>query len=65
MPVALHLTFADGTTEAIRLPVEIWYRGNQYVYAREFPVEVTRVEIDPAQVLPDVERENNVWSSPL
>ena len=65
MPVAFRLTFADGTTEEGRLPVEIWYRGNQYVYAREFRVEVNRVEIDPEQVLPDVRRENNVWPSPL
>lgn len=64
MPVAFRITFADGTTEAVRLPVEIWYRGNRYVYAREFRVEVTRVEIDPEQVLPDVRRENNVWSNP-
>lgn len=62
MPVAFRLTFADGTTEAVRLPVEIWYRGNRYVYAREFRGEVIKVEIDPEQVLPDVRRENNVWS---
>lgn len=63
MPVVLRLTFADGSTESARLPVEIWYRGNRYIYAREFPVEVNRVEIDPEQELPDVRRDNNVWSS--
>jgi hypothetical protein len=63
MPIVLRLTFADGSSESVRLPVEIWYRGNRYVYAREFPVEVNGVQIDPEQVLPDVRRENNVWPS--
>lgn len=63
MPVVLRLTFADSTAQLVRLPVEIWYRGDRYVYAREFPVEVSRVQIDPEEVLPDVRRENNVWPS--
>lgn len=61
MPVMLRLTFADGSTQPVRLPVEIWYRGNRYIYAREFPVEVTRVEFDSQRVLPDVDRQNDVW----
>jgi hypothetical protein len=61
MPVPLLLTFADSTTERVRLPVEVWYLGDRYVLRRPFPKRVTRVEVDPAHVLPDVDRGNNVW----
>ena len=33
MPVELELGFEDGTTELVKLPVEIWYAGDRYVYA--------------------------------
>ena len=32
MPVELELGFADGSTQTVKLPVEIWYGGNRYVY---------------------------------
>ena len=32
MPVELELTFDDGGTQVVKLPVEIWYGGNRYVY---------------------------------
>ena len=64
MPVDLRLTYANGATEAVRLPVEIWYLGNRYTYQRRVPADVVKVEIDPAQNFPDVRRGNNVWTRP-
>ena len=32
MPVELGLAFDDGSTQVVKLPVEIWYGGNRYVY---------------------------------
>lgn len=61
MPVELWLTFADGSTHRVRLPVEIWYRANRYVYAKHFADEVTRVGLDWQKILPDVNRRNDVW----
>ena len=61
MPVDLRLTYGNGTTEDVRLPVEIWFQGNHYVYARKVPAAVVKVEIDPGQNFPDVRRGNNVW----
>ncbi len=61
MPVDLRLTFADGSTEAVRLPVEIWLLRNRYVYIRPARAELVKVEIDPDSQFPDVRRENNVW----
>ena len=54
--------YANGSTETVRLPVEIWLLGNHYLYERKFATDVVKVEIDPGQNFPDVRRENNVWT---
>jgi len=64
MPVDLRLTYANGATESVRLPVEIWYLGNRYVYQRKVPADIVKVEIDPGQNFPDVRRGNNTWMKP-
>jgi hypothetical protein len=61
MPVDLTLTFADGSSDAVRLPVEVWYLGDHYVYDRDSPSALVKVEIDRAHAFPDVRRDNNVW----
>ena len=61
MPVELRLTYAGGTSDDVRLPVEVWFLGNAYVYERPVSAEVVRVELDPAHDFPDVRRANNTW----
>src|SRR6266508_6026406 len=61
MPVDLRLTFADASTQNVRLPVEIWYYGNRFLFVRQFPGELTKVEIDAGKNFPDIRRGNNVW----
>src|SRR2546425_279335 len=62
MPVNLRLTFADGSVENTRLPVEAWFEGNHFVYVRQFSKELVKVEIDPDKNFPDVRRQNNTWT---
>jgi hypothetical protein len=64
LPVDLTLTSADGTSETVRLPIEIWYLGNHYVYERPVPGDLAKVEIDARHDTPDVRRANNVWAKP-
>src|SRR5216117_600867 len=54
MPVDLRLTFADGTVEQVRLPVEIWYEGNRFLYVRQVRSDLVKAEIDPEKNFPDV-----------
>jgi hypothetical protein len=61
MPVDLKITYANGSTDRVRLPVEIWYKGDDYMYLRKISYDVTKIEVDPDSVLPDVRRANNVW----
>ena len=63
MPVELELTLADGGKQTVKLPVEIWYRGNRFTYQTKLAKAVTKAEINPDRMLPDVNRENNVASS--
>jgi len=62
MPVNLRLTFADGSVENTRLPVEAWFEGSHFVYVRIFAKDLVKVEIDPDKNFPDVRRQNNTWT---
>ena len=61
MPAELAVTFADGTTETVKLPVEMWNLGSRFTYRVLSSRRITRVEVDPRRVMPDVDRGNNVW----
>jgi hypothetical protein len=61
MPFSLEVVMKDGTKRTINVPIETWLQG----YARTIHVSTTQkvksVTIDPANLLPDSNRKNNVW----
>ncbi len=59
MPAELGLTFADGSRTTVTLPVEMWNLGSRFVYRVPDKRRVTRAEVDPRHVLPDIDRSNN------
>ena len=59
MPVDLALTLGGGGSSRLKLPVDIWFRGDSFVAT--VPGDVTGVHIDPDTVLPDLDRSNNNW----
>jgi hypothetical protein len=61
MPAELSLTFTDGSTTTVKLPVEMWNLGHEFVYRVPEKKRVMRAVIDPRQALPDVDRGNNRW----
>ena len=61
MPAELRLTYDDGTSETVRLPVEMWNLGQRFTYRVLSNKRVQRVEVDPRSVMPDVDRSNNRW----
>jgi hypothetical protein len=63
MPVELAVTFADGAAQSVKLPVEMWKLGPDFVYRVPGDRIVTAVEIDPRGVYPDDDRANNAWSN--
>jgi len=61
MPAELAVSFEDGTTATVKLPVEMWNLGDRFTYRVGDARRVRRVELDPRRALPDIDRANNVW----
>ena len=61
MPAELKLTFDDGTTQTVKLPVEMWNLGDRFGYRVPGTKVVKSVELDPRRALPDIDRGNNRW----
>jgi hypothetical protein len=62
MPTIVQLTFNNGTTQRIQLPVETWFQHTSYTFSVPLTMGVTAVTIDPDQQLPDANRKNNVFN---
>jgi hypothetical protein len=59
LPLEMDVAYADGSSERIRLPVEMWNLGPRFTYRAGQGKTVRRVLVDPRKVLPDVDRSNN------
>ena len=63
MPLSFRVTFEDDTTEDRRVPVEIWAQSDKVSVTLESKAKVREVRIDAEQMLPDVDRKNNLWTA--
>jgi len=64
--VPLRFTYADGTTEEIRVPADFWRRdprSGRQLWVRDQPV--VSVQFDPHWETPDANRKNNVFPRPI
>ncbi|WP_373055683.1 M1 family metallopeptidase [Zunongwangia sp. H14] len=61
MPVEMKLTYKDGSNGNLRLPVEIWQRGDTWNYLLETDKTLKKVELDPDKIIPDINFSNDVW----
>jgi hypothetical protein len=61
MPVELQLTYQDSTTNQVKLPVEIWYLGNRYVYEDRSGKTIVAATVNPDGTLPDAVANNDAW----
>lgn len=64
MTTLVRLTDARDSTSDIRLPVEIWERGDTWSFRVPTTVPLKSVTLDPDTLLPDVDRSNNRWTAP-
>ncbi|MET0243230.1 MAG: M1 family metallopeptidase [Flavitalea sp.] len=62
MPVELEIKEANGKTNRIKLPVEIWQHGSVWKFNYPSTDKITSITLDPDNTLPDVNAKNNVWS---
>ncbi|CAN5765329.1 hypothetical protein BH23GEM7_BH23GEM7_33460 [soil metagenome] len=63
MPATVRLTLRDGGVRDVRVPETVWMNGarTHTVEVAELPARVRAAEIDPARILADAWRSNNVW----
>jgi aminopeptidase N len=65
MPVELELTYADGSTERMDLPVDVW-RMNEFTFTKGFfsSKALVKVVLDPDEAYADIDRSDNEWNAP-
>ncbi|AYD47153.1 M1 family metallopeptidase [Arachidicoccus soli] len=61
MPVSVEIKEANGKTQILKLPVEIWQRGADWTFHAPTTSKIISVTLDPNHQLPDIDRSNNVW----
>ncbi|WP_432815249.1 M1 family aminopeptidase [Sphingorhabdus sp.] len=63
MPVIVKMEFADGTSETVRIPAEIWRHDPKKVVWQYVTTKVvTKAELDPLWETADADRSNNVYA---
>lgn len=64
LPVQVKVTEVNGTTQLIKLPVEIWQRGYKWTFKYNSGSKISSVIIDPDNLFPDINRTNNTYKVP-
>lgn len=63
MPVILEIKTVSGAVSRVTLPVEIWQRNTDWSFKYASNEEIESIVIDPDHVFPDMNSENNIWTS--
>ena len=62
MPIIIEYTYADGTTETVTHPAEIWrYNDKEVGLSKATSKEITKIVIDPKLETADIDVSNNSW----
>ncbi|HEX5436167.1 MAG TPA: hypothetical protein VFW98_03335, partial [Gemmatimonadaceae bacterium] len=63
-PVELRLQLANGSTQNLDLPVDIWYQGDHYSTQIAVKAKVTGARLWPDPTVPDFQPNNDTWGNP-
>jgi len=62
MPIIIEYTFADGTSETVTHPAEIWrYNDKEVGLSKATQKEIVKITIDPKLETADIDTSNNSW----
>ncbi len=61
MPVIVKIKQSNGDSSVLQLPVDIWMRDGTWTFKYPSVSKIDKVILDPENVLPDMNRENNEW----
>jgi hypothetical protein len=62
LPVTISIKEENGKTGTVKLPAEIWQRGDTWTFPYKSTSKIAYATIDPDHNLPDVNPENNSYS---
>ena len=60
-PVRLRLKFADGSTQDVQLPADVWANGDEYAYEGVVKAPVVGARLWPRPGVPDWNAGNDTW----
>ncbi|NQD70135.1 M1 family metallopeptidase [Sphingobacterium shayense] len=61
LPVVIEATTESGKKIRKKLPVEVWQRNKSWRFKLESIEKLSKVVIDPDNVYPDINSDNNIW----
>ncbi len=61
MPVNMDIKFKDGTTQHVKLPVEIWKRNSEWSFEVPTKKEIVSIQLDPKGSVPDANKTDNLF----
>ena len=62
MPTTVQVNYKDGTSEEVKLPIEVWKRNTEWTFKVPSTKEVATVKLDPKGALPDTDLKNNTFN---
>jgi len=63
MPIYLQYQTESGKSDTVKIPVEVWQNGNTWIQKLDTKEKLKSVTIDPEHVFPDIDLDNNTWTS--
>jgi len=62
MPIILGIKTKSGKADIVKVPVDVWMKNKSWFVRYPTTEEVVEVVLDPQQVLPDSNADNNKWT---
>lgn len=62
IPTTVQLNFKDGTSQDVKLPIEVWKRNTEWSFKVNSTKEITTIKLDPNAAIPDTNLENNIFT---
>jgi len=62
MPTTIQVNFKDGTSQEVKLPIEVWKRNSEWTFKVPTNKEITTIQLDPKGALPDTNLQNNTFN---
>jgi hypothetical protein len=63
MPIYIQYETESGKSDTLKVPVEVWQNGNTWIQKLDTKEKLKSVTLDPEHVFPDINTDNNTWTS--